>query len=752
MGHDKQVVFMAAGSLKRTSFSVLPMLVLFVLLLISLYFLSDATDNSEHFGQMYSVLLIINAASLVLLGALVAVNIFNLIRQHRMNVAGARMTSRLVVMFVVLSIVPVSVVYYFSLQFLHRGIDSWFDVRIEKGLDDALDLSRASLDVKLHDVLNATIRLAEELSSEPAATLPLTLYDHRVRSGAAELTLIGGDGRIVASSLSDLTDIIPNQPPSEMLVLMRNRQHYIGLDPVGESGLYVRALVPVLSSRSDNEVYTLQALYEVSERFSELAEGVQSAYTRYKELSYLRTPLKFSYTLTLSIVLVLSLLAAIWAAFYSARRLVAPVRDMAEATHAVAEGDYSKRLAVASDDELGFLARSFNDMTRRLAKSRQEAIRGRQQIEGQRAYLEAVLANLSSGVISMGADTVLRAVNRSAQQNLDIEVKRYLGRELTELADDHVFLKPFVDVVMRQHELGDASWQEEVSLFGKHGRQVLMCRGTVLESTGKRGGGMVLVFDDVTTLIQAQRDAAWGEVARRLAHEIKNPLTPIQLSAERLRRRYLQTMEADDAEVLDRATRTIVNQVDAMKEMVNAFSEYARVPQINLKLMDLNQLVREVLDLYRSSELNTTIREDLAAAAMCIEGDNVRLRQLLHNLLKNALEAVRETPDSCVTVATRLVTTEGPQQVELCVSDNGPGIEQGILENVFEPYVSTKPKGSGLGMAIVKKIVEEHGGTIIAENREDGGAQIRIRLMLVAASSGAKAELHQQTSAHDAGL
>lgn len=752
MGHDKQVVFMAADSLKRSSYGVLPMLLLFILLLVSLYFLSDATDNSEHFGQMYSVLLIINAASLVLLGALVVANIFQLIRQHRMNAAGARMTSRLVVMFVVLSIVPVSVVYFFSLQFLHRGIDSWFDVRIEKGLDDALDLSRASLDVKLHDVLNVTIRLAEELSNEPAATLPLTLYDRRVRSGAAELTLIGGDGRIVASSLSDMTDIIPNQPPSEMLVLMRNRQHYIGLDPVGESGLYVRALVPVLSSRSDSEVYTLQALYEVSERFSVLAEGVQSAYTRYTELNYLRTPLKFSYTLTLSIVLVLSVLAAIWAAFHSARRLVAPVRDMAEATHAVAEGDYSRRLAVASDDELGFLARSFNDMTRRLAKSRQDALRGRQQIEGQRAYLQAVLANLSSGVISMGADTVLRSVNRSAQQNLDMDVKHYLGRQLTELAADHVFLKPFVDLVMRHRELGDASWQEEVSLFGKHGRQVLMCRGTVLEATGKSGGGMVLVFDDVTTLIQAQRDAAWGEVARRLAHEIKNPLTPIQLSAERLRRRYLQRMEADDAEVLDRATRTIVNQVDAMKEMVNAFSEYARVPQANLKLMDLNQLVREVLDLYSSSALNTTIREDLTAVAMPIEGDNVRLRQLLHNLLKNALEAVREKPDACVTVATRLVTAAGQQQVELCVYDNGPGIAPGVLQNVFEPYVSTKPKGSGLGMAIVKKIVEEHGGTIIADNNEAGGAQIRIQLLLVAANPGSEPESHQQTSAHDAGL
>jgi nitrogen fixation/metabolism regulation signal transduction histidine kinase len=730
MGYGEQVVFMAAGALKRTSFGVLPMLVFFVLLLVSLYFLSDATHNSERFGQMYSVLLLINGASLVLLGALVVANIFTLIRQQRKNVAGARMTSRLVIMFVVLAIVPVSVVYYFSLQFLHRGIDSWFDVRIEQGLDDALDLSRAALDVKLHDVLNVTIRMAEDLSAAPAATLPLTLYDHRVRSGAAELTLIGGDGRIVASSLSDMSEIIPNQPPSEMLVLMHNRQHYIGLDPVGDSGLFVRALVPVLSSRSDSEIYTLQALYEVSERFSVLAEGVQSAYTRYNELAYLRTPLKFSYTLTLSIVLVLSLLAAIWAAFHSARRLVAPVRDLAEATHAVAEGDYSKRLAVASEDELGFLVRSFNDMTRRLAKSREEAYRGQQQIEDQRAYLEAVLANLSSGVISMGADAVLRAVNRTAQQSLDIDIKRYLGKALPELAADHVFLKPFVDVVMRHFTQGDQSWQEEVSLFGKSGRQALMCRGTVLEGSGKRGGGLVLVFDDVTALIQAQRDAAWGEVARRLAHEIKNPLTPIQLSAERMRRRYLGRMDADEAEVLDRATRTIVNQVDAMKKMVNAFSEYARVPQINLQPMDLNRLVREVLDLYRSSELKTQILEQLSSRDTRIDGDSGRLRQLLHNLLKNALEAVRDVQDSRITVTTRVIDGETVSQVELCVDDNGPGIEAGVLENIFEPYISTKPKGSGLGMAIVKKIVEEHGGTISATNSEAGGAHIRIRLLL----------------------
>jgi nitrogen fixation/metabolism regulation signal transduction histidine kinase len=721
---------MAPGAITRVGFGILPMLVLFALLLVSLTLLSDATHNSERFGQMYSMLLLVNAAGLVFLAALVMVNIIGLIRQHRTNVPGARMTSRLVVMFVVLTVVPVSIVYYFSLQFLQRGIDSWFDVRIEQGLEDALDLSHAALDVRLADILNLTVRMAEDLSDAAPATLSLTLYDHRVRSGAAELTLLGGDGRIVASSSSDITDIIPDQPASEMMMLMRNRKHYIGLDPIGDSGLYARALVPVLSSRSDSEVYTLQALYEVSERFSLLAESVQSAYTRYRELSYLRTPLKFSYSLTLSIVLVLSLLAAIWAAFHSARRLVAPVRDLADATHAVAEGDYSKRLSVASEDELGFLVRSFNDMTRRLARSREQTVRAQQQVEGQRAYLEAVLANLSSGVISMNADSVVRAINRTASKSLGIDARQLLGREISFFSSEHAHLTPFVDAVTRHLSQGDSRWQEEIALLGTGGHQVLMCRGTVLGGTGKRAGGLVIVFDDVTTLIQAQRDAAWGEVARRLAHEIKNPLTPIQLSAERIRRRYLASMDEEEAELLDRATHTIVNQVDAMKKMVNAFSEYARAPNLNLVVMNFNRLVQEVLDLYRSSDLEVQLIERLDAENDLIEGDAGRLRQLLHNLIKNALEAVRGMPEARIIVSTCRVGGMDKNQIELCVEDNGPGFEADVLENIFEPYVSTKPKGSGLGLAIVKKIVEEHGGTISAESGQAGGALVRIRLLL----------------------
>jgi len=453
---------------------------------------------------------------------------------------------------------------------------------------------------------------------------------------------------------------------------------------------------------------------------------------------------------------VLSLLAAIWAAFHSARRLVAPVTDMAEATRAIAEGDYSKRLPVASDDELGFLVRSFNDMTRRLAKARDQARKSQQQVEGQRAYLEAVLANLSSGVMSLDADWVIRAVNSAARQNLGVDIKDYLGRSLSETGRDHVFLRPFVDVILRNHRSGKKLWQEEVSLFGVKGRQVLMCRGTSFKGTNSGKDGKVIVFDDVTALIQAQRDAAWGEVARRLAHEIKNPLTPIQLSAERLRRRFIERMDKEDVEVLDRATRTIVNQVEAMKKMVNAFSEYARVPQISMEAVDLNMLVQEVLELYRGGDSRVRLVTRLDALRPCIEGDVGRLRQLLHNLIKNSLEAVAETTGACITVTTHAGDESAREYVELVIDDNGPGFPERVLDNLFEPYVSTKPRGSGLGLAIVKKIVEEHGGVIAAESNPEGGARIRIRLQSAGVvdchSDSYSAGDNRILSAHETGI
>jgi nitrogen fixation/metabolism regulation signal transduction histidine kinase len=707
------------------------MLGLFLLLLVSLSFMSSATHNSERFGQLYTWLLLINALGLLVLVTLIGTNLYWLFSQSRRRAPGVRLTRRLVVMFMVLAVVPVSIVYYFSLQFLHRGLDSWFDVRIERALESALELSRSALDTRLREQLRITERLAIELSGQQPALISMGLYDLRVRSGAVELSVTRSDGRIIASSSIDPTAILPIRPVEEMRLPLDTRQPYVSLDPIDDV-IYVRAVVPMRIGRPDEEGYVLQALYSIPERLSDLAETVQNEFSRYRELAYLRQPLKYSYTLTLSLVLLLSLLSAVWAAFHSARRLVAPIADLAEGTRAVAEGDYGKRLPVAGEDELGFLVQSFNDMTRRIAKARDQAGRSQRLVEGQRAYLETVLGSLSSGVLSLGAEQRVRTVNEAAAQILGIDLPAYQGRSLQELVQEHEFLQPFFDVVRQHSPLLPEEWQEQVTLMGLSGRRVLMCRGTGLPD----GEGHVIVFDDVTALLQAQRDAAWGEVARRLAHEIKNPLTPIQLSAERLRRRYLGTLQGEDAEVLDRATHTIVQQVETMKEMVNAFTEYARAPQMQPQRLELNRLVQEVLDLYRGMATGVTLEFHGEAAGTLVEVDAGRMRQVLHNLIKNALEACAQVAAPWVRITTLRVRQSDAHYIDLMVEDNGPGFPPEVTERLFEPYVTTKPRGTGLGLAIVKKIVEEHGGIIQADNGEAGGARLRIRLQAITTAEG----------------
>ena len=704
-----------------------PMLVLFGILLVSLSLMSDATHNSERFGQLYSWLLLLNTLGLVVLTGLIGTNLYWLVSQYRARAPGARLTSRLVVTFVILAVVPIAIVYYFSLQFLQRGIDSWFDVQIEEALDDALELSRASLDVRLNDLLKITEKIAEQVADMTPALIPIGLYDLRVLSGAVELSVFGLDNRIVASSSVEGSKIVPSRPGSHALMSLAQGRSYVGLDPAGDVGLYVRAVVPVPVpvSKSRVEPLTLQALYRIPERLSKLADNVENQVVRYRKLAYLRKPLKYSYILTLSMVLVLSLLSAVWAAFFSARRLVEPIGILAEGTRAVAEGDYSRRLPVTSEDELGFLVRSFNDMTRRLSKARDQAHSSQQEVEGQRAYLETVLGSLSSGVLSISASGELRTVNEAACQILGIDLSGQLGHTLNSISRRYAFLEPLFSLVQRHYEEQLPDWQEQVELFDSAGRRVLLCRSTALPVSEELSGGQVLVFDDVTDLIRAQRDAAWGDVARRLAHEIKNPLTPIQLSAERLRRKYLGGMSGKDAEIMDRATRTIVQQVETLKGMVNAFSDYARAPMLQLEPLDLYELVRDVADLYTGSRLHISL--DLAEPVPMLNGDAGRLRQLLHNLFRNALEAVRRQPRGELLVQARWILDAGERYIGLSFEDNGSGFSDEVLERLFEPYVTTKTRGTGLGLAIVKKIVEEHNGQIRAQNTAQHHACIELR-------------------------
>ncbi len=700
-----------------------------IAMLVALVLLSKSTQNSTDFDRLHVLLLLLNAAGVLVLLVLISINLFRLISQYRKHEPGSRLTARLVAMFLLLAMVPVVLVYYFSLQFINKGIDSWFDVRVEKALDDALELSRSALDQRVRELLIRTERMADELTTPSPVSLTARMEVLRQASGAADLTLFGSNSRILATSSSTPTTVVPEQPSDEMMLQLRQGRPYVGLDPAGDRGLRIRAIVPVVAMFPGQSDRYLQALFPVADRQNGLAQNVQDAYSRYHELTYLRTPLKISFILSLSLVLLLSLLAAVWGAFYAARRLVAPIQDLAKGTRAVARGDFNTRLPMPARDEVGFLVLSFNEMTSRLADAREAARHSQQQVESERGYLQAVLARLSSGVIAFDSDLRLRTANAAASDILGVPLERSRGKPLARVTASDPVLAQFLEVFRRHLDAGETEWREEVVVNGAaRGRRVLMCSCTTLPDLHEGMSGHVVVFDDLTDLIQAQREAAWGEVARRLAHEIKNPLTPIQLAAERLRRRYLDKLAPEDLEVFDRATHTIVQQVEAMKFMVNAFSEYARSPELELAPLDINALVSEVADLYRGRDADLRIRLDLEAAMPLIDADSGRVRQILHNLLKNSVEALGGRDNGRISISTRLRGGDGGQSAEVRIEDNGPGFDTGILEQAFEPYVTSKPKGTGLGLAIVKKLAEEHGGSIRAENLPTGGARVIVRL------------------------
>ena len=716
-----------------------PIAVAVVLLLTSLYLMSVATHNSLLFGRLYSLLLGINFLATILLVALIGKSVWHLIQQYRQGKTGSRLTTRLVVMFVVLSVTPVSVVYYFSLDFLQRGIDSWFDVRVENALNDALELSKTSIGVRTRELLRQTQHMSPRLNAISNELATLTLNELRLESGANELTLFTNDGRIIASSISETTRLLPQHLEDNTLQRLRLGQDDIGLVPIPEIGLHIRIAINMANPDPILDGRILQLLYPITPRINQLAENVQEAFSAVRSLTVLRLPLKYSFILTLSLILLLSILTSIWAAFFAARRMVAPISDLVEGTRAVAAGNYEKRLPLPGKDELGFLVRSFNEMTQKISMAQESARISQQETEAQHGYLETILGNLSSGVITLDTHNFLQTANHAANQILSASLTPFIGNFLDDALEDNQHLQQFVDAVYPHLEAKEKQWQEEVTLFVGGSRKILICRGTRLTTSinnENNENGNIIVFDDVTELVKAQRNAAWGEVARRLAHEIKNPLTPIQLSAERIRHKYLDKMDKKEADILDRSTHTIVQQVETLKEMVKAFSDYARMPRLQLDTIDLNKIVNEVLDLYLSPNNDTLYSVTLDPSNPSIEADIGRLRQLLHNLIKNALEANQEThsesqrdsQEEKIYISTRCAEEHACRYVELTITDTGPGISEDMFDQLFEPYVTTKPKGSGLGLAIVKKIVEEHGGMIFAENAENRGASIIIRL------------------------
>ena len=698
--------------------------ILFGLILLSLQLMSSAQQESSELNAMSSWLLLINALGSVILLGLVGANIYSLVRQLKKREAGSKLTTRMVSLFVLLALAPAAIVFYFSMQFLHQGIDSWFNVEIDRAMEDSLELSQAALDQRMRWHLRQTQQLAENLdySSETMATLEIE--NLLILSGASEVTLFSKQGGIIASSSINPGDILPNLPDEHVRLQLRNNNDYVALASVRENELMIRAIVPI----KGQEPRYLQALYPVPVRMADLADSVEFAFLRYREMNFLRNSLKRSFSLSLSLVLLMSLLAAIWVAFISIRNIVAPVKNLVKGTQAVASGLYDQQLPVITQDDLGFLVESFNVMTRRISEARDESRRAGFEVENQRAYLETILANLTAGVISFDTDYKIRTANQAAYRIFHIHVTHFIGQTLLELVEIYKDLSEPLQSIQRLLEQADDIWQQRIAFLGPNGRQELLCRGTPLFSQEGQRVGAVVVFDDVTDLIQAQKSAAWGEVARRLAHEIKNPLTPIQLSAERLQAKLAAKLEANDAEMLQKSTRTIVQQVEALKEMVDDFSQYAKPAKKQTTDLDLAVLVQEVLALYPVKP-GVKFNTDYETGALLIKGDPVSIRQVVHNLVINALEAINE--EGVIEIQLSRVQKNYSDFIECAFYDNGPGINEEQIEQIFEPYVTTKAKGTGLGLAIVKKIIEEHGGAIWVDTRRKVGAGFIIQLPAV---------------------
>ena len=701
------------------------------LVLVALFLLTQTVERSDDFDRLQDIILVVNVAGGFILLLILIGNLWRLLRDYRGNVPGAKLKARMVGMLVGLAVLPLIVVFYFSIQFINRGIDSWFNVQIEEGLENAIMLSQAAIEIRKRQHLYSTTQVAKKLAVMPDRQVIFELSMMRRESGASEMTLYGDNNRMLATSSDSTTATFPKPLSEEVSLQMQQDRPFVSLEPLSTGSSEIRTAISFIY-RGDRarKSRIVQAHFPVDERLGDMINSVENSFSEYQQLVFFREDLKDLLTITLTFVLLLSLLAAIYGAFVLSRRLVAPIQDLVAGTRAVAMGNFDTRLPAPSRDEIGFLVSSFNDMTQRLATARREATLSQALIEAERTNLAVILARLSTGVLALDSDLKIRTANEASGSILGVNLESRAGESIKDVAKGMPLMEQFVDAACVHLDAGETEWREQIVLRGEIGRRVLSCACTALPGDEDNAAGFVIVFDDITALLQAQRDAAWGEVARRLAHEIKNPLTPIQLSAERMRRKYLGTMDEEEAQILDRATHTIVQQVEAMKEMVNAFSDYARAPDMDISRFDIDKLAHEIVDLYRAQENEVVIMLTSDPTIALVEGDAGRVRQILHNLIRNAVEALEGTTDGRIDVQIGGAEIDDIQMVQIRVEDNGPGFKAGSASQIFDPYVTTKPKGTGLGLAIVKKLVEEHVGTIRAKNRSDGGAMINIHLPL----------------------
>ena len=701
--------------------------------LVLAFLLSIATNNPSLYERHYVWLFWVNVTVATLLVLVIGIAAVRLLLRVRRGKFGSRLLLKLAGIFALVGVVPGLLIYTVSYQFVSRSIESWFDVKVETALDAGLTLGKGTLQTMRSDLASRTRLAAERLGDTPVAAQPLLLERLREQLSAQDISIVGAGGQTYLTTGSGAR-LMPDRAALSQSLMRQARStgsasELLGLDEdnaannPGNARVRALAYIPTTTFTLGVEDHYLLVTQALPSSLASNALSVQAAYREYQQRALARGGLRKMYIGTLTLALVLAVFGALLLAATLGNQLARPLLLLADGMRQVAQGDLSAKAVFASRDELGGLTRSFAEMTAELSEARALVQRSVAQVEGARANLQTILDNLTAGVIVFDRTGLIDTVNPGATRIVRLPLSAYRGRRLSDIPG----LETFAQAVEQRFELHATSpeagerdhWQDsfELKAAPPDGREreaiTLLVRGAAMPQ-----GARLMVFDDITELVSAQRIEAWSEVARRLAHEIKNPLTPIQLSAERLQHKLSSKLEGADQAMLGRSVDTIVNQVQAMKTLVNEFRDYARLPSAHLVPLDLNALVTEVLGLYGAAQESGRLHAELAPALPPIVGDHTQLRQVIHNLVQNALDAVAEREDGQVSLVTEVARTEqgAPRVVRLHVLDNGPGFSEKVLKRAFEPYVTTKSKGTGLGLAVVKKIADEHGARIRIAN------------------------------------
>ena len=722
--------------------------------LVLIFLLAQATNNRALYEQNYARLFGLNVVVAALLVLVIGWVAFRLLRRLQQGKFGSRLLIKLAAIFALVGVVPGALVYVVSYQFVARSIESWFDVKVEGALDAGLNLGRATLD-SLSDELASKARVASsQLAEVPDASAGLMLERIRDQLGASDVVLWTGAGQLVASAGASRFQLSPERPTQQQLRQVRADRpmaHIEGLDEVPAPGTNappaatIRALALVQRPGFDfnTEPRYLQVTQPLPPAVVANALAVQEANREYQERALAREGLRRMYIGTLTLSLFLAVFGAVLLAVLFGTQLARPLLVLADGVRQVAAGDLRPTAVLQGRDELGGLTRSFAVMTQQLSDARGAVEKTMGQLDAARANLQTILDNLTSGVIVLDANGTMLSTNPGATRVLRAPLAAFEGRllsdvpGLTEFGQD--VQQQFEDFQVERLQHGLDHWQHAFELHASGNGLSQDAINLVARGAELPGAARLLVFDDISEIVSAQRAQAWGEVARRLAHEIKNPLTPIQLSAERLEMKLSGKVDAPEQAILTKSVKTIVDQVDAMKRLVNEFRDYARLPAADLKAVDLNALVGDVLQLYGAENAPIAVFSELDPRCPTIRGDAQQIRQIIHNLLQNAQDAAEAAVHSLgrageISIRTRL--SDSGQRVRLTVQDSGPGFAENILKRAFEPYVTTKTKGTGLGLAVVKKIADEHGARIELSNRVVEGAVAGAQVSLSFALAG----------------